>query len=85
MKMYTLKREKRPSPLPAGQAEIVYQCLEPYGSKHSLEELIMRAKKKSLSAHFKNTSATTIPGALHYHLKRFIEAGYVRVEESTGR
>ena len=83
MKMYTLKRETRPPQLAAGQAEVIYQCLEPFGTKYSLEELLLRARKRGLSAHFKNTSATTIPGSLHHHLKRFIEAGYVRVEETT--
>jgi hypothetical protein len=85
MKMYTLKRETRPPQLAAGQAEVVYKCLEPFGTRYSLEELLLRAKKRGLSAHFKNTSATTIPGSLHHHLKRFIEAGYVRVEETTSR
>ena len=85
MKMYTLKRETRPPQLAAGQAEVIYKCLEPYGSVHSLEELLVRAKKRGLSAHFKNTSATTIPGSLHHHLKRFIEAGFVRVEEKSSR
>jgi hypothetical protein len=82
MKTYTLTRDSTPPQLPAGQAEVVYKCLQPYGTKHSMEELVMRAKKRNLSALFKRTDATTIPECLHYHLKRFIAAGHVRVEES---
>jgi hypothetical protein len=81
MKIYTLTRDSVPSQLPAGQAEVVYKCLQPFGSKHTMEELVMRAKKRNLSALFKRTDSTTIPGCLHYHLKRFVDAGYVRVEE----
>jgi len=60
MKKYELTSAAYPR-LSEGEAEVVYKCLEPYGTRHSLEELTKEASKRKLSAHFKSASSTTIP------------------------
>jgi hypothetical protein len=66
--------------IPEGQAEIVYKCLEPYGSIHSLEDLVIEAKSRKCASTFKQPD-TSIPESLLYHLRRFIKEGWVRVVE----
>lgn len=62
------------------EAEVVYKCLEPYGSKHSLEQLIQAAEYRKIEALF--TSRTnTVRACLLYHLNRFEKAGIVQVVE----
>jgi hypothetical protein len=79
MKRYSLTRASRPS-VPRGQAEIVYKCLEPYGSFHTLEDLVIEAKSRKFVSTFKQPE-TSIAESLLYHLNRFIKAGWVRVIE----
>ena len=78
MASYTLVRTSRPR-ISAGQAEIVYMCLEPYGSIHNLEELVSEASGRNYKATFKRADSTTIEESLLYHLHRFIEMGIVRM------
>jgi hypothetical protein len=84
MKKYSLTRASRPS-VPEGQAAIVYKCLEPYGSNHSLEDLVIEAKSRKYASTFKQPD-TSIHESLLYHLNRFNKAGWVRVvEDGDGR
>jgi hypothetical protein len=82
MKTYSLTSAAYPRRLPQGEAEIVYKCLEPYETIHTMEELIVEAKARKLDALFKRPDATTIPECLKYHLKRFANEGWVRIAES---
>ncbi len=65
--------------LSKGGGEVVYKCLEPYGKRHSLEELIEEADKRNLSAHFKRRDSTTVPESVRHHLRHLIKDGIVRV------
>ncbi len=62
------------------EAEVVYRCLEPYGSKHSLEQLIQAAEYRKIDALFKGKD-NTVRACLLYHLNRFKKAGIVQVVE----
>jgi hypothetical protein len=63
------------------QSEIVYECLEPYGSTYTLEELVSAARKRNYEYTFKRPHSTTVRESLLYHLKRFAKAEMVRVIE----
>jgi hypothetical protein len=62
-----------------GEAQVVYRCLEPYGKRHTLEELIVEAERRHLSAHFKRLDSTTVRKSVRHHLRLFIKDGIVRV------
>ncbi len=79
MKRYTLTTASRPN-ISEGQAEIVYKCLEPHGSVHSLEELVIEAKSRKYASTFKQP-ATSIHESLLYHLNRFSKERWIRVIE----
>jgi hypothetical protein len=81
MKRYSLARAARPN-IPRGQAETVYKCLEPYGSFHTLEDLVIEAKSRKYASTFKQPD-TSIPESLLYHLRRFIKEGWVRLIEDS--
>lgn len=82
MTKYTLTRASRPN-ISEGQAEILYKCLEPFGSVHSLEELMVEAKSRKYLSTFKREDLP-LRESLLYHLNRFIKAGHVRVMEDGG-
>lgn len=70
--------------LSQGEAEVVYKCLEPFGTSHSLDELVNEAKKRHLEALFKRRDSTTVMKCGHHHLRLFKEAGIVRVVSASG-
>jgi negative regulator of sigma E activity len=64
-------------------AEVLYKCLEPYGSIYTLEQLIAAAKKRNYESTFKREKSATVRESLLYHLNRFKKRGFVRVVEDT--
>ena len=82
MKRYTLTSAARPR-ISKGQADIFYKCLEPYGSSHTLEQLIAEATTRKLQSLFKRPDSTTVRESLNYHLNRFVKAGYARIAEDS--
>jgi len=62
------------------EAEVVYKCLEPYGSNHSLEQLIRAAEYRKIETLF-TSSTNTVRACLLYHLNRFKKRGIVRMVE----
>jgi hypothetical protein len=84
---YTLTSAAKPHIADGGkdivQAEILYKCLEPYGSIHALEQLIAAAKSRKYESTFKYQNSATVRGSLLYHLNRFKKRGIVRVVEGT--
>lgn len=56
--------------------EIVYKCLQPYGSVHSLEELVRDCISRNYKATLTNPN-TDIPKSVLYHLNLLDEAGTV--------
>ena len=55
-------------------------CLEPYGTVHSLDELMVQAKRRNYLATFKRNDLP-LRDSLLYHLKNFMKDGYVRLVE----
>ena len=84
---YTLTSAARPHIAEGGkdtvQAEILYKCLEPYGSILTLEQLIVAAKKRNYESTFKHEESATVRESLLYHLNRFKKRGFVRVVEDS--
>jgi hypothetical protein len=84
---YTLTSAARPHIADGGkdtvQAEILYKCLEPYGSILTLEQLIVAAKKRNYESTFKHEKSATVRESLLYHLNRFKKRGFVRVFEDS--
>jgi hypothetical protein len=82
---YTLTSAARPQIADGGrdivQAEILYKCLEPYGSIYSLEELIVAAKSRNYESTFKRENSATVRESLLYHLNRFKKRGIVTIVE----
>src|SRR5690242_16989157 len=73
---YVLTRPQyvRPPNLSAGEAEVVYLCLEADGGKpKSFAELVVEAKHRRLPSHFKRPDSTTIEKSLRYWLSLFLE------------
>jgi hypothetical protein len=64
------------------QAEILYKCLEPYGSIFTLEQLIAAAKSRNYESTFKREKSTTVRESLLYHLNRFKKKGIVRIVDN---
>ena len=62
--------------LQEGQMEIVYKCLQPYGSVHSLEDLVRDCISRNYRATLKNPN-TDIPQSVLYHLNLLEEAGTI--------
>jgi len=67
---FALTRASRPR-IQRGQMTIVYQCLEPYPSVHSLEDLVRSCHDRNYASTFK--SETDIRKSLLYHLNRLIK------------
>ncbi|HEY1657351.1 MAG TPA: hypothetical protein VGG14_03325 [Candidatus Sulfotelmatobacter sp.] len=84
---YTLTSAAKPHISDGGkdvvQADILYKCLEPYGSIHTLEGLIVAAKSRNYESTFKRENSATVRESLLYHLNRFKKNGIVRFVEDT--
>jgi len=82
---YTLTSAAKPHIADGGkdivQADVLYKCLEPYGSIYKLEQLIVAAKKRNCESTFRHEKSTTVRESLLYHLNRFKKRGFVRVVE----
>jgi hypothetical protein len=52
--------------------------------RHSLEDLVEKAEKRRLSAHFKKRDSTTVRESVQYHLSHFIKDGIVRMSTTLG-
>ena len=80
---YTLTSAARPHISDGGkdivQADILYKCFEPYGSIHTLEQLVSAAKSRNYESTFKRENSATVRESLLYHLNRFKKRGIVRV------
>jgi hypothetical protein len=83
---YTLISAAKPHIADGGkdivQAEILYKCLEPYGSSYTLEQLILAAKSRNYESTFKHEKSATVRESLLYHLNRFKKKEIVRVVEN---
>jgi hypothetical protein len=84
---YTLVSAAKPHISDGGkdvvQADILHRCLEPYGSIHTLQQLIGAAKSRNYESTFKRENSATIRESLLYHLNRFKKRGIVRVVEDS--
>jgi len=84
---YTLVSAAKPHISDGGkdivQADILYKCLEPYGSIRTLAELISAAKSRNYESTFKRENSATVRESLLYHLNRFKKKGIVSVVEDT--
>lgn len=82
---YTLVSAAKPHISDSGkdvvQADILYRWLEPYGSIHTLQQLIGAAKSRNYEFTFKRENSATIRESLLYHLNRFKKRGIVRIVE----
>ena len=56
---------------------IVYMCLEPFGSVHSLEELVRDCTKRNYKATFKPAD-TDIRKSILHRLKLLAESGLIQ-------
>jgi hypothetical protein len=86
LKLYFLTRSSRPK-LQEGQMTVVYMCLEPYGSKKSLDQLVRECLSRNYASTFKQihegaalTQQTEI--SILYHINRM--GPLVGCEETNG-
>ena len=79
MRKYTLTSAARPR-VSEGQTEILYKCLEPFGTLRTLVELISEARRRNYLSTFKREDLP-IRESLLYHLNRFVKSGAVRAVE----
>jgi len=82
--IYTLTSAARPRLADVDretEAQVVYRCLEPYGSTHTFEQLIEAATYRKIQALSKTAESTTVRACVKYHLKRFQKNNIVRVVE----
>jgi hypothetical protein len=73
---FALTRQSRPK-IQEGQQTIVYMCLEPFGSVHSLEELVRDCTGRNYKATFKDPT-TDIRKSILYHLNLLAESKLIR-------
>jgi hypothetical protein len=73
---FALTRQSRPK-IQEGQQTIVYMCLEPFGSVHSLEELVRDCIRRNYKATFKDQN-TDIRKSILYHLNLLAESKLIR-------
>jgi repressor of nif and glnA expression len=73
---FALTRPARPQ-IQEGQMTIVYMCLEPSGSVHSLEELVRDCTRRGYKSTFKSADED-IRKSILYHLNLLDEKGLVR-------
>jgi len=62
---------------PRGPADYFYMSLEPFGSQHSLEELVRDCISRGYKATHTNAN-TDIHKSIFYHLKLLAESNLVR-------
>jgi hypothetical protein len=62
--------------LQEGQMEIIYRCLQPFGSVHFIEDLVRDCISRNYKATLKNAN-TDIPRSVLHHLNVLEEAGSV--------
>ena len=82
--IYTLTSAARPRLTDVDretEAQVVYRCLEPYGSQHSLDQLIEAAKYRKIEALFTGKD-NTVRACLRHHLNLFKKRGIVRIIEN---
>ena len=73
---FALTRASRPK-IQRGQMTLAYAALEPFGSTHSLADLVRDCLARDYKATFKNPS-TDIRASILSHLNRLQKAGAVR-------
>jgi hypothetical protein len=73
---FSLKTAAWPK-LQEGQMEIVFKCLQPFGSVHSLEELVQDCIGRNYKSTFKDPK-TDIRRSILYHLNLLHESGTVQ-------
>jgi hypothetical protein len=81
--VYTLTSAARPRLADVDretEAQVVYRCLEPYGSQHSLDQLIEAAKYRKIETLFTGKD-NTVHACLVYHLNLFKKRGIVKIVE----
>jgi hypothetical protein len=87
---FTLKTAAWPK-VQDGQMTIVYMCLQPFGSVHSLDELVRDCISRNYRSTLKNPN-TDIPKSVLYHLNLLEKDGsiqevcrpFLRVLQSSG-
>jgi len=72
---FALTRESR-SRISEGQMTIVYMCLEPFGSVHSLEELVRDCTRRNYESTFTDPN-TDIPHSILYQLNLLAVRGLI--------
>jgi hypothetical protein len=73
---FALTRQSRPK-IQEGQQTIVYVCLEPFGSEHSLENLVRDCISRNYKATYKDPE-TDIRKSILYHLNLLAESKLIR-------
>ena len=73
---FALTRLSRPR-IQEGQQTIVYMCLEPFGSVHSIEELVRDCAGRNYKATYKDPN-TDIRKSILYHLNLLAESHLIR-------
>lgn len=73
---FSLTRQSRPR-IQEGQQTIVYMCLEPFGSVHSLEDLVRDCIRRNYKATFKDSN-NDIHKSILYHLDLLAESSLIR-------
>jgi hypothetical protein len=73
---FSLKTAAWPK-LQEGEMEIVFKCLQPFGSVHSLEELVRDCISRNYKSRFKDPN-TDIHKSILYHLNLLLESGTVQ-------
>ena len=63
--------------LQEGQMEIVFRSLQPFGSEHSLEDVVRECISRGYKSTFKDPN-TDIRKSILYHLNLLNESGSVR-------
>jgi hypothetical protein len=73
---FGLARQSR-SPIQDGQMTIIYMCLEPLGSVHSLTDLVHECTSRGYKSTFKDPN-TDISKSILYHLRLLKEKGLIQ-------
>ena len=73
---FTLKTKAWPK-LQQGQMEIVFRSLQPFGSEHSLEDLVKECVSRGYKSTFKDPN-TDIHRSILYHLNLLHESGSIK-------
>jgi len=73
---FALKTKAWPK-LQQGQMEIVFRSLQPFGSEHSLEDLVKECVSRGYQSTFKDPN-TDIRKSILYHMNLLLESGAVK-------